>query len=258
MSDSKVKRHKVIYGKYFKNKARFLFLLITIIIIGVAIGNLSPYLFGKIIDFIISNDLKSLKYYLILYIITMFVSAIMNLLENRISQTISFLISNNIKKDIFEKFMHLVKSNFSILKKEQNINTIMQLIKTLINCISIYSLTYLFAIFITTGKLTVGNMVSFNTYASRLFDAISKIMTLNITSNKVKVSIERLEKIENESSENIMNHTNVGLHVTHKVSSVINSDKIFVINNGKVEIVGKHDELMKNNRLYQDLFDFIK
>lgn len=42
--------------------------------------------------------------------------------------------------------------------------------------------------------------------------------------------------------------------VAQRISSVRQADKIFVLNNGIIEACGNHDELMKTNPTYQDIY----
>ena len=43
--------------------------------------------------------------------------------------------------------------------------------------------------------------------------------------------------------------------IAHRLSTVVNADKIFVLDDGKLIESGKHEELMANNGLYRRLFD---
>ncbi|GMQ60684.1 ABC transporter ATP-binding protein [Vallitalea sediminicola] len=43
--------------------------------------------------------------------------------------------------------------------------------------------------------------------------------------------------------------------IAHKLRTIENADKIVVLSNGKVEEMGKHKELLKNNGLYKKLYD---
>ena len=43
--------------------------------------------------------------------------------------------------------------------------------------------------------------------------------------------------------------------IAHRLSTVVNADKIFVLDDGKLVESGKHEELMANNGLYRRLFD---
>lgn len=42
--------------------------------------------------------------------------------------------------------------------------------------------------------------------------------------------------------------------IAHRLSTVVNADKIMLIDNGSIAGEGKHDDLMKNNSLYHNLF----
>ena len=43
--------------------------------------------------------------------------------------------------------------------------------------------------------------------------------------------------------------------VTHKFSSVLDADKIYVLESGKLVEEGTHQEFMKNSSLYKSMFD---
>lgn len=42
-----------------------------------------------------------------------------------------------------------------------------------------------------------------------------------------------------------------GIIIAHRLSTIKNSDKIIFLNNGNIEAIGKHDELLKNNENYK-------
>jgi ABC-type multidrug transport system fused ATPase/permease subunit len=43
------------------------------------------------------------------------------------------------------------------------------------------------------------------------------------------------------------------LLVTHRVSTVRDADRIIILNEGRIEDVGSHDELIERNELYRRL-----
>ena len=43
--------------------------------------------------------------------------------------------------------------------------------------------------------------------------------------------------------------------IAHRLSTIKDVDKIFVINDGKVEAAATHDELLKTNKLYKDMWE---
>ena len=62
------------------------------------------------------------------------------------------------------------------------------------------------------------------------------------------------ELIIQEAISNLIKNKTV-IVVAHKLRSVMGADKIVILNKGKVEEVGKHEELIKNNGLYKDLWN---
>ena len=51
------------------------------------------------------------------------------------------------------------------------------------------------------GRLTLGNMVAFNTYNDKLFSSISKLFNLNIGAQNVSICLERIYNIQEEPDE---------------------------------------------------------
>ena len=45
------------------------------------------------------------------------------------------------------------------------------------------------------------------------------------------------------------------LIIAHRLSTVINSDRILLIDDGKIIDEGTHDELMKKSKVYRDLYE---
>ena len=42
--------------------------------------------------------------------------------------------------------------------------------------------------------------------------------------------------------------------IAQRIASVMDADKIIIMNNGKVEAVGNHDELMKTSEIYREVY----
>ncbi|MEC9490141.1 MAG: ABC transporter ATP-binding protein [Halanaerobiales bacterium] len=63
---------------------------------------------------------------------------------------------------------------------------------------------------------------------------------------------------EYEIMKALKNHTKdkTIIIVAQKISSVVNVDKIFLLENGKIIAAGKHEELLKNNKKYQEIYNF--
>ena len=43
------------------------------------------------------------------------------------------------------------------------------------------------------------------------------------------------------------------LVVSHRISSIKNFEKIIVLNNGEIEAIGNHKELLEKSNVYKDL-----
>ena len=72
---------------------------------------------------------------------------------------------------------------------------------------------------------------------------------------------EATSALDNETQEEIQNAINnmkgkyTILIIAHRLSTVIDSDKIILIDDGSVKGVGTHKELLENNKMYKRLYD---
>ncbi|MDB9718923.1 ABC transporter ATP-binding protein/permease [Candidatus Pelagibacter sp.] len=64
---------------------------------------------------------------------------------------------------------------------------------------------------------------------------------------------ETEEKIQ--KAINILTKNRTTLVIAHRLTTILNSNKIYVINNGLVDSSGNHEELMKNSALYKNYYD---
>ncbi len=71
---------------------------------------------------------------------------------------------------------------------------------------------------------------------------------------------EATSALDNETQKDIqdaisdMKNKNTVLIIAHRLSTVINSDRILLIDNGNIVGEGTHSELLKNNKLYKELY----
>ena len=62
------------------------------------------------------------------------------------------------------------------------------------------------------------------------------------------------EKYVQEAIDNLMKDRTV-LVVAHRLSTIINTDKIIVLDNGEIVESGTHAELLDKNGIYKKLYD---
>ena len=61
------------------------------------------------------------------------------------------------------------------------------------------------------------------------------------------------KKIQDSLSNLISNKT--ALIIAHRLSTVIDADRIIIINNGEIVDIGKHSSLIKKSKIYKNLYD---
>lgn len=72
---------------------------------------------------------------------------------------------------------------------------------------------------------------------------------------------EATSALDNETQESIQKAINnmkrkyTIMIIAHRLSTVINSDRILVLNNGVIEATGTHDELLNSNKYYKKLYN---
>ncbi|OCL27315.1 hypothetical protein U472_07585 [Orenia metallireducens] len=54
-------------------------------------------------------------------------------------------------------------------------------------------------------------------------------------------------------TKNIKNQTNI--IVAQRISTIMNADKILVLEDGKITAIGTHEELLTESKVYQDIFE---
>lgn len=78
-----------------------------------------------------------------------------------------------------------------------------------------------------------------------------KILILDDSTSAVDTATDA--KIRKAFAEEIPNTTK--LIIAQRISSVMNADRIIVLNNGIVDGFGTHDELMTSNEIYRDVYE---
>ncbi len=78
-----------------------------------------------------------------------------------------------------------------------------------------------------------------------------KILILDDSTSAVDTKTESL--IRKAFKEDIPNTTKI--IIAQRISSVENADKIIVLDNGRINAIGTHEELLKNNEIYQEVYN---
>ena len=77
-----------------------------------------------------------------------------------------------------------------------------------------------------------------------------KILILDDSTSAVDTKTDSL--IRKAFAEEIPNTTK--LIIAQRIASVQDSDKIIVLNNGEIDAIGNHEELLKTNNIYQEIY----
>lgn len=96
----------------------------------------------------------------------------------------------------------------------------------------------------------IGN-ISVTSHEPYMFDMSIKenikIVNPTLSDKKIK-EICKMETVKNINTEYTI------LILAHRLSTIIDCDKILVLNNGQVAGFDTHDNLIKNNKIYQKLY----
>lgn len=100
-----------------------------------------------------------------------------------------------------EKFRGFIGKNLTLIKKSIRLRNTMTILSRIISSLFYLAILFFSAKFIIEGTLTIGSMVAFNMYMGKLYDAVSRIMTMNMNAQSVIVSMDRIDKLQNEPDE---------------------------------------------------------
>lgn len=101
-----------------------------------------------------------------------------------------------------DRFAEYMKEQWKVTYKEKQISSGSVLIGGIISNISSFTLLYCSAGLIWNQSFTLGSMAAFMSYISQLTREVNRILNLNMESQNVMVSIQRIQEMENLPSEN--------------------------------------------------------
>ena len=85
---------------------------------------------------------------------------------------------------------------------------------------------------------------------ARAFLKNSRIILLDEATSSLDSETE--EKIQEALDKLTINKTTIV--IAHRLSTILNSDNIYVVDNGKINAFGKHDELIKKSEVYKNFY----
>lgn len=172
--------------------------------------------------------------------------------QNEIFLNNAGIKSFQLEDKINNKYKGYIEKEFKLLRRNIYLGNIMQLTNSLITMISSLYIIYLSAQLIKDGMLTIGLMVSFNTYINKLFSAISQVFNINISFQEVTVSLNRIIEVMSEDLE-VVNKTiyqkekdpilkgvDIGFTYDYKKKSILNNMDISIDKFGLYSIVGSN------------------
>ncbi len=76
-------------------------------------ANISPYLYGKMLDSITSGNIDLLIKLIIIYFSITLFTTLLSILENYMGQIINFKLSKNVQMELFDKMIRMRTSSYS-------------------------------------------------------------------------------------------------------------------------------------------------
>lgn len=105
------------------------------------------------------------------------------------------------EKRYAQKYKEFLTENYRIIMRNAKLSSLVSFLRSLVSNVFDIIILFISAVIIFGGKMTIGSMVAFNTYLQKLFEAISKIMTINMNKQSVNVNYERIRMLLQEQSE---------------------------------------------------------
>lgn len=171
---------------------------------------------------------------------------------NEVFHNIYGLRAYRLENILDRKFVDFIDRKLILIKSSIRLRNIMTIIGRTISVLFNLIVLYFSAKFIMEGSLTIGNMVAFNLYMGKLYDAVSRILSMNLDAQGVIVSMDRIDTLRDEPDEQTLYKDRLSIY-GHIVGININNicfsyDKELTIENlymeccetGLYSIVGKN------------------
>lgn len=112
----------------------------------------------------------------------------------------------HVGKMYLHEYQELLKEKYGIEKKNVIFTGCISAIRSVVSNVFDALILYVSAMIIFHGGMTIGNMVAFNTYLAKLFEAIEKILEINMNRQSIAVNQERIDELYKEPIERIENN----------------------------------------------------
>ena len=99
------------------------------------------------------------------------------------------------EKSILSKYREFVASRFILIKKSLHLGNTTEILNNMVTLASSMYVIYISAILIKNGDLTLGTMISFNTYINIMYASVNKIWSFNISKQSVLIAAGRIQEI---------------------------------------------------------------
>ena len=166
------------------------------------------------------------------------------------------LTENNLRKNISvirqEPFIfnRTIKENFKIINKNISLNKIKEYSKLAYLDDYIMSLPDKYDTKLGEGGVNLSGGQKQRLSIARCLAKESKVILFDEATSALDNNSQ--EFIKQAIDNLVKNHTVV--IVAHRLSTIIDADIIYVVDNGKVVAKGKHEELLKTNKQYKNLY----
>ncbi len=114
--------NKKIIKEYFAPKKYALLRLSSLILFGTVVGSITPYLFGKVIDLIVSGNGSKIFGVMLIMLMLEIISSVLSSAENYFGSKITLEISNSIKKDLLNRIVCMDMCRLDTYLKGELIN----------------------------------------------------------------------------------------------------------------------------------------
>lgn len=155
---------------------------------------------------------------------------------------------------IIAKYSEIISRRLRLVKRNLFLGNVISVISSVVMLASSMYIIYTSALLIKGGALTLGDMISFNTYINIMFSSVGKIWSFNISRQTVLVSAGRISDILNMESEEqdqdgmsaLMNHppflqaSNVGFCYPETDVPVLDDVSFCIEREGLYCFVGKN------------------